>query len=103
VAPTAAPRGATSRVGRLSEGTLVEASVVGRVLGVRVLTLDAVVLLSPAATPQAPAAPRPLLPGRRGLAEAVRRIEEGEEVLAEARRLRQSGGVVPSRSVRGRE
>ena len=102
-APTAAPRGATSRVGRLSEGTLVEASVVGRVLGVRVLTLDAVVLLSPAATPQAPAPPRPLLPGRRGLAEAVRRIEEGEEVLAEARRLRQSGGVVPSRSVGRRE
>ena len=90
MAPTAAPRGATSRVGRLSEGTLVEASVVGRVLGVRVLTLDAVVLLSPAATPQAPAAPRPLLPGRRGLAEAVRRIEEGEEVLAEARRLRRT-------------
>ena len=83
-APTAAPRGATSRV--------------GRVLGVRVLTLDAVVLLSPAVTPQAPAPPRPLLPGRRGLAEAVRRIEEGEEVLAEARRLRQSGGVVPRRS-----
>lgn len=98
VTAAAEPRaGATNRVGRLSEGTLVEASVVGRVLGVRVLTLDAVVLLSPAATPQAPAPPRPLLPRRRGLAEAVRRIEEGEEVLAEARRLRQSGGV-PARS-----
>ena len=90
----AAPRAAaTSRAGRLSEGTLVEASVVARVLGVRVLTLDAVVLLSPAATPRAPASPRPLLPARRGLAGAVRSIEEGAEVLAEARRLRQGGGA----------
>ena len=61
------------------------------VLG-RVLTLDAVVLLSrPRRRRRRLRPPRPLLPGRRGLAEAVRRIEEGEEALAEARRLRQSG------------
>ncbi len=87
---------ATDRAGRLSEGTLVEASVVARVLGIRVLTLDAVVLLSPAAPPEATApalAPRrPLPPVRRGLAGAVRSIEEGADLLAEARRLRQSGG-----------
>jgi hypothetical protein len=86
---------ATSRAGRLSEGTLVEASVVARVLGIRVLTLDAVVLLSPAspgATAPAPVPRRPLPPVRRGLAGAVRSIEEGADLLAEARRLRQSGG-----------
>src|SRR5689334_6866865 len=94
-APPVQPKGraaASERTGRLSEGTLVEASVVGRVLGVRILRLDAVVVLSPTATPRWPAAPA--LPASRAsawapsgrLAGALRSIEEGRELLAEARR-----------------
>lgn len=76
---------------RLSDGVLVEASVLARVLGVRLLTLEATVVLAPAEIAAHPAA-RPS--GRRqppsgvgrGLAEAARTIEQGSEVLAEARR-----------------
>ena len=69
-----------------------EASILARVLGVRLLTLDATVVLAPAeiaAHPAArPSARRPLAPGAvsRGLAEAALTIEQGSEVLAEARR-----------------
>ena len=86
---------------RLSEGTLIEASVQARLLGLRLLELDATVVLLPAdvgAQPIAPpdlpvleGAPDPglpatlLYPAGRGLAEAIRHIREGEELLAEAR------------------
>jgi hypothetical protein len=99
-----------SRRSRLSDGVLVEALVVGRVLGVKLLTLRASVVLAPAEViaassarralgirpdgPPSRAAParRPAAPPVRrpaagsGLAEAVRRIDEGAELLAEARR-----------------
>jgi hypothetical protein len=95
---TAAP----DRKGRLSDGFLVEASIRARVLGLPLLRLDANVVVMPAdvaapsyaprATPartaaRSPSAPQtgPGTPGR-GLAEAVRTINEGSEVLAEARR-----------------
>lgn len=94
----AGPAAATRRTGRLSEGTLVEASVVGRVLGMRILKLDAVVLLSPAAAPPVSVTPAPSIRPRAGrLAGALRSIEEGAALLEEARRLGQSDGVVPSR------
>ena len=49
----------------------------------RILTVDARVVLSPAAPEPAPARPRA---GGRRLAGAVRSIAEGEEILAEVRR-----------------
>jgi hypothetical protein len=81
---------------RLSEGILVEASVLARLLGIRLLKLDATVVLMPAdvaaryAAPHAPPAldalpPTRLYPAGRGLAEAIRHLNEGEELLAEAR------------------
>jgi hypothetical protein len=89
---------------RLSGGVLVEASILARVLGVRLLTLDATVVLVPADVTAPSSAPhdpplrasaRPLgvPPTRSGaagrsLAEAVRSINEGAELLAEARRKR---------------
>ena len=80
----------------MSEGILVEASVLARLLGIRLLKLDATVVLMPAdvaAQPAAPHAPPALdalpptrvYPAGRGLAEAIRHINEGEELLAEAR------------------
>jgi hypothetical protein len=92
-----------SRRKRLSDGVLVEASVLGRLLGVRILTLRASVVLAPAEVTAASSAHHdlvvraaarssPVVPTRRpsvaghGLAEAVRRIDEGAELLAEARR-----------------
>jgi pyridoxal biosynthesis lyase PdxS len=76
--------------------------VLGRVLGVRILTLRATVVLAPASvtTPadgdsdrpgrvdgrRSRAAPNRRRAGGRELAEAVRRIDEGAELLAEARR-----------------
>jgi hypothetical protein len=100
VAVHAGPQAATRRTVRLSEGTLVEASVVGRVLGVRILKIDAVVLLSPAAAPPVSVTPAPSIrPPVGRLAGALRSIEEGAALLAEARRCHpHNGGVVPSRS-----
>jgi hypothetical protein len=87
---------------RLSDGVLVEASVVGRVLGLRILTVRASVVLAPAevtgassahrdpgvraAAPVSPVGPTLLRAPGHGLAEAVRRIDEGAQLLAEARR-----------------
>jgi hypothetical protein len=98
-----------SRRKRLSDGVLVEASVLGRVLGVRILTLRASVVLAPAEVTAASSANRdlavraaarasPIRPTQpraagHGLAEAVRRIDEGAELLAEARR----NGLWPAR------
>ena len=88
--------------GRLAEGVLVEASILGRILGLRLLKLDMTVVLVPSrviplpsARRHRPAHPLPPVAGagpprrvaaRRGLAEAVRSLEEGAELLAAARR-----------------
>jgi hypothetical protein len=93
---------APDRRRRLSDGALVEASIAARLLGLRILTLDATVALVPAdvtaATPavQERAVHTPTRPsgdsrGRagpvgHGLADAVRNLDEGATVLAEVRR-----------------
>jgi hypothetical protein len=87
---------------RLSEGVLVDASIRARLLGIRLLTIDATVVLAPAdvTTPSVAAHDPPRrasVPSAgisrnrspatgHGLAEAVRSINEGVELLAEARR-----------------
>jgi hypothetical protein len=87
---------------RLSDGVLVDASIQARVLGLRLLTVDASIVLAPAdVRPASPAALPPAEhPGRRSsapsprrsvaagprLAQAVRSINEAAEVLAETRR-----------------
>ena len=87
---------------RQSEGVIVEASILARLFGVRLLKLDATVLVGPADVTSSAAAPRALqvLPSAhhsvprarlnaaagRGLADAIRSINEGAELLAEARR-----------------
>jgi hypothetical protein len=88
--------------GRPSDGILIEASILARVLGLRLLTLDATITLAPAEvrtrsavardrtghpiTPRraSPAAPPRAAGGR--LAQAVRTIGEGEQLLEQARR-----------------
>jgi hypothetical protein len=86
-----------------SGGVLVEASILARLLGIRLLKLDATILIGPAdvtaSSPvrtglrarkpprrsEVPPAPSAAVVGR-GLADAVRSINEGAELLAEARR-----------------
>ena len=85
VALTAVPR----RKRRPTDGVLIEASILARLLGIRLLTLDATVVLVPAdVTGPSPASrdSRVRASTGRGLAEAVRSINEGAELLAEARR-----------------
>ena len=93
---------ALERRKRLSEGVLAEATIRGRVLGIPLLRLDATVALVPAgvtassaATHEPPARTTARSSrvrqtssraGGGGLAEAVRSINEGAELLAEARR-----------------
>jgi hypothetical protein len=67
---------------RLSEGALVQASVRARLLGIPLLRLDATVVLMPAAV----TAPSSASAAGNGLAEAVRSINDGAEVLAQVRR-----------------
>jgi hypothetical protein len=67
---------------RLSDGALVQASVRARLFGIPLLRLDATVALMPAAITARPSA----LAAGNGLAEAVRRINDGAEVLADVRR-----------------
>ena len=89
-----------TRPRRLSEGALVEASVRARLLGIPLLRLDATIVLAPAEVTALSSA-RYELPGRTrarsvlptrsgpaepGLAEAVRSINEGAELLAQVRR-----------------
>lgn len=92
---------------RLNDGLLIQASVIARVLGVRLLKLDTTVILAPAEVqvPAARAAPgngRPAKPAStptpvragarrsgpagRALADAVRSVNEGAELLALSRR-----------------
>ena len=66
---------------RLSEGALVQTSIRARLLGLPLLRLDATVVLMPSAiTTRA----SPLATGD-GLAEAVRSINDGAELLAQVR------------------
>jgi len=74
--------GAVDPSRRLSEGALVQASVRARLLGIPLLLLDATVVLMPAAITARSSA----LAAGNGLAEAVRSINDGAEVLAELRR-----------------
>ena len=83
---------------RLSDGVLVDASIHARLLGLRLLTIDASIVLVPAdvmaASPASqPPAPRSAGPSRRRsgatgprLAQAVRSLDEAAELLAETRR-----------------
>jgi hypothetical protein len=66
---------------RLSEGALVQASVRARLLGLPLLRLDATVVLMPAAI----TTPSSALAAGNGLAEAVRSINDGAEMLAQVR------------------
>jgi hypothetical protein len=66
----------------LSEGALIQASVGARLLGIPLLRLDATVVLMPAAITASSSA----LAAGNGLAEAVRSINDGAEVLAHVRR-----------------
>ena len=82
---TSAPVALTAAVDpsrHLSEGALVQASVRARVLGIPLLQLDATVVLMPAAI----TAPSSALAAGNGLAEAVRSINDGAEVLSQLRR-----------------
>ena len=86
-----------SRGSRLSKGALVEARLRGRVLGVPLLKIDALVAIVPANRMSVPSTPRALLPERTrnrprrldapgsALAEAVRSIDQAAELLAEVR------------------
>lgn len=68
---------------RPSDGLVIEAFVLARLLRIRLLTLEATVALVPAdVAPASSAAAN----GRRRLAEAVRTIDEGAAILAEVRR-----------------
>lgn len=87
----------------LSEGMQIEASIVARLLGIKLLKLDARIVIvppdvvAPSTTPVAARShmsavspqtdqKRSAAPERRSLADAVRNIDEGAELLAEARR-----------------
>ena len=72
---------AVDRSRRLSEGALVQASVRARLFRIPLLRLDATVVLMPAAITSSSA-----LTAGHSLAEAVRSINDGAEVLAEVRR-----------------
>lgn len=89
-----------SRGSRLSEGALVEARLRGKLLGIPLLKIDALVAIVPAdsapasSTPRAPLAERTLSSRNRprkhetpgsALAEAVRSLDQAAELLAEAR------------------
>ena len=88
---------------QLSHGVLIEGSVLARLMGIRLLTLDATVVLVPAdvstprSVPHRPVrapVPSDAATGRRSratgtrLADAVRSLNEGADLLAQARRIR---------------
>jgi len=87
---------------RLSDGVLVEGCLRARLIGIPILKVEATIVLAPAGLTTPNSAPRDLpfrsrarssgpaparsrLPGQE-LAEAVRELNEGAELLAEARR-----------------
>jgi hypothetical protein len=76
------PLVALSRGRRLSEGGVIQASVRARLFGIPLLRLDATVALIPATTTVSPSR----VQSGRSLEEAVRRINEGAEVLEHVRR-----------------
>jgi hypothetical protein len=80
--PSVALTAAVDRSRRLSEGALVQASIRARLLGLPLLRLDATVVLMPATITRSPS---PVGIGN-GLAEAVRSINDGAEVLGQVRR-----------------
>jgi hypothetical protein len=81
----------------LSQGVLVEGSILVRLLGLRLLRLEATVVLTPADVgtstgprravrrPSSASPPRRSAVPRRGLAGAARDIDEGAKLLAQAR------------------
>ncbi|HEX7292205.1 MAG TPA: hypothetical protein VF250_13860 [Conexibacter sp.] len=86
---------------RPSDGLVVEASIVARLLGIRLLTLHATVVVSPAEVTAPAAGPHdarrlrsmptaaratPAGASGRGLAEAVRTIDESAAIIAASRR-----------------
>lgn len=80
-----APIGLTAAIDRsrrVSEGAVVQASIRARLLGLPLLRLDATVMVIPAAI----TASSPALATGAGLAEAVRSINDGAEVLAQVQR-----------------
>jgi hypothetical protein len=104
--PTATLIGVPDRTRRPREGLVAEAAIVARLLRLRILTLDATVLFSPArvagpapapTTVRPAAAPPPRCgpgsasarpaPVGRGLTDAVRTLEESAATLAEVQRL----------------
>ena len=72
---------------RLSRGMVIRAVIEARLLGRKLLTLDADVAILPAKTPDRPALPRPVRNGRPGdgLLEAERTLESGAAELEAAR------------------
>jgi hypothetical protein len=91
---------ALSRGSHLSEGALVDARLRGRVLGIPLLKIDALVAIVPANPTPVPSVPNAALAERTlssrnrprkldtpgsALAEAVRSIDQAAELLAEAR------------------
>src|SRR4029453_18660158 len=94
-------RASVDRNRRLSEGGLVQASVRARLLGIPLLRLDATVVLMPAAIK---ASTSSFATGN-GLAEAVRSINDGADVLDQLRRkddrpLRRRSASARTRSLR---
>jgi hypothetical protein len=114
---TATLTGVPDHARRPQEGIVAEAAIVARLLRLRILTLDATVLFSPARvttpTRERPAAagfPRAAAgraawarptPVGRGLADARRTLDEGTELLADARLIGEHmDGAAPARANR---
>lgn len=74
---------AVDRGRRLSQGSVVQASIRARLLGVPLLRLDATIVLAPAAITPSPSI---AIGGGNSLTEAVRNINDGAEILAQVRR-----------------
>ena len=74
---------AVDRGRRLSQGSVVQASVHARLLGIPLLRLDATVVLAPAAITPSPSI---AIGGGNSLTEAVRDLNDGAEILAQVQR-----------------
>jgi hypothetical protein len=71
---------------RPSDGLVIEASILARLLRIRLLTLEATVVVAPAEVTSGAWPVRSSGNGRGGLAEAVRTLDEGAAILADVRR-----------------